>query len=129
LLDRYGHASGDHVREADQLYDFALSRGLSSTDEFVVDGLSSDGSIVAGTKRLWPQTEMLKALVSKSRRGDAKAKRRIAPHVERMVGKYFIPGNGCWHDQLDADGNVISTLSPASTFYHIYVALEELLAI
>ena len=129
MLDRYGHASGEHVREADQLYDFALSRGLSSIDEFVVDVLSSEGSIIAGTKRLWPQTEMLKALVSKSRRGDAKAMSRIVPHVERMFDKYFIPGNGCWHDQLDAEGKVISTVSPASTFYHIYVALEELLAI
>jgi mannose/cellobiose epimerase-like protein (N-acyl-D-glucosamine 2-epimerase family) len=107
LLDRYGHASGDNVCEADHLYVFALSRGLSSTDEFVVDGLSSEGSIIAGTKRLWPQAEMLKALVSKSRRGDAKAMRRIVPHVERMFDKYFIPGNGCWHDQLDAEGKVI----------------------
>jgi hypothetical protein len=46
-----------------------------------IEGLKSNGAI---------SPDRVVSLVSKSRRGDAKAMRRIVPHVERMFDKYIL---------------------------------------
>ncbi len=127
LLDLYGRASGREVPELDPLYDFALDKGVSPRDGFAFDAVLSDGSLESGSKRLWPQLEMLKALLVQARRGRAGALDRIAPHVEGILKIYRIPGTGCWHDSLDAEGQVQQAACPASGFYHVILAFDEFL--
>ena len=127
LLDRYGRATGAAVPEMDALYDFALDHGVSPDDGFAFDQLLSDGSRVSGSKRIWPQLEMLKALVVQARRRRAGALDRIGPLVEALLQVYMVPGTGCWHDRLGPDGRAEQAACPASGFYHVIVAFDEFL--
>ena len=127
LLDRYGRATRTAVPEIDALYDFALAKGVSADDGFAFDEVLSDGSLVSASKRIWPQLEMLKALVVQARRSRAGALDRIGPFVEAMLKVYMIPGTGCWHDRLGTDGRPEQAACPASGFYHVIVAFDELL--
>ncbi len=127
LLDRYGRASGTKVPEAEALYDFALARCVCAKDGFAFDAVLSDGASAVGSKRLWPQLEMLKALLVQSRRGSRGALERFGPPVAGILEAYRVPGTGCWHDRLDADGEALRAACPASGLYHVIVALHEFL--
>ena len=127
LLDRYGRASGREVPEAEALYDFALGRGVCAKDGFAFDAVLSDGALAMGSKRLWPQLEMLKALLVQARRGRRGALERIGPLVAGILKAYRIPGTGSWHDRLDADGQALPATCPASGLYHVIVALDAFL--
>ncbi|KIT17024.1 Cellobiose 2-epimerase [Jannaschia aquimarina] len=73
--------------------------------------------------RTWPQTEMLKAAIVMTARGD----NRLEPdQALRLLWDRYLTGPvpGGWYDRLDRHGSVISDNMPASTFYHIWVALR-----
>lgn len=83
-----------------------------------------------GTRRTWPQTEMLKAALVMRARGAAPAE-GCAPEtvLAQMWGAYFkTPVPGGWYDMRAADGALLSQNMPASTFYHIVVALRFYIA-
>jgi mannose-6-phosphate isomerase len=72
--------------------------------------------------RLWPQTEYLKAAL---RLGDEAA----AVHAATALARYLdTPARGAWRDKLRPDGSFVDEPAPASSFYHILVAVLELLA-
>lgn len=77
------------------------------------------------TYRLWPQTEFLKAMAVQT---------RLTPHdirtiddVLRGLTETFLGGpvRGCWHDRLDRHGQPASAMIPASSLYHLTMAMTE----
>jgi mannose/cellobiose epimerase-like protein (N-acyl-D-glucosamine 2-epimerase family) len=121
LLDRFEALAGRKTElSLPQLYRAVLAR----RDEA---GLLPDrADPMAGSRRLWPQTEFLKATIAMRRRG---AQIPQAPAVEEILGKLWhqyldtdVPGG--WYDKRSSGGALLSDNMPASTFYHIFVAFR-----
>ena len=78
----------------------------------------------APTRRLWVQTEMVKAHLAQYEHGDEAAAGRAAKWLSAVQDVYLKP-NGTWIDQLGPSGLPILKPVPASTFYHILCMITE----
>lgn len=75
------------------------------------------------TRRLWPQTEYLKAALTMERRGALPDGSLPDAIVEAIFDTYLnAPVAGGWWDQFDENGALLSETMPASSFYHLIVA-------
>lgn len=82
------------------------------------------------TRRSWPQTELLKASLVLTRRGHVLPEGATPDAALAMLWREYLDGPvpGGWYDKRDTDGALLSDNMPASTFYHILVALDMYLA-
>lgn len=118
------------VGVSDALTGFGRRFGLASDRGVAINEVLTDGEIVDGKARLWPQTERLKVAVARYKR--TRDLEEIAEAVAAYQGleQYFLPGNSAlWRDKLKEDGSFIEELAPGSSFYHISCAIGELLTI
>ena len=77
--------------------------------------------------RLWPQTEWLKAaLVQYQRTGNAADVEAAYAALRAYLDK---PAEGLWRDRMLEDGSLIDEPAPASSLYHIALALAELIRV
>ncbi len=126
LLQRYARLTGrgpDPV--AASLQSFALLHGFDAQG-LVVDELLDDGSCHKASRRCWPHTEAIKAEVASFEAGDANAAARAAQTIDRLM-QYFLgrPIAGGWIDHIDANGAPLVDFMPASTLYHVFLAVAE----
>ncbi|ESQ78645.1 hypothetical protein AEYBE204_13925 [Asticcacaulis sp. YBE204] len=115
---------------ADGLTGFARAHGINDTLGVAINEVFLDGSIRDGGARLWPQTERLKAAVARYNR--LKTEDEAAEVVKAYNGLWLyldLPVKGVWYDRLNADGTWVVEAAPASSFYHIVCALNELNAL
>jgi mannose-6-phosphate isomerase len=132
LLERWGRARGraDAGAAAARLFDCG-AKGVDPRRNVAVDSQFDDFSARASGARLWPQTEWLKASLILAARGDGRRSRYLdqAARAVLAIKAYLMtPVPGMWRDRLIADGAFIDEPSPASSFYHIVCALDELRA-
>ena len=81
-------------------------------------------------KRLWVQTEAIKAQLARLEDGpDTDAAAHLEAFLERLFGLYLAVGHGNWQDHLDARGGAITETAPASSFYHLFLCLTEVLRV
>lgn len=81
---------------------------------------------LSGSRRMWPQTEFLKAGVALRRRG-LKLPAGCSPEeVLALMWRDYLqtPVPGGWYDKRSSAGGLLSQNMPASTFYHILVAFR-----
>ncbi len=122
LLDRFAAlepgsaAAGLGAR----LFAFAERHGVDA-DGGVFDQVALDGRLRLATKRLWPQTERVKALASREPRLRAELEQALG----RCFARYADPASGGWREQLDRDGRVMSDAQNATSVYHVVFALCE----
>ncbi|MEP4377811.1 MAG: AGE family epimerase/isomerase [Alphaproteobacteria bacterium] len=143
LLRRYSEASGESTRtEADALYAFAMAHGCDHAPG-AAQGLAFDSVLRSGTdarlghgtplddnKRLWVQTEAIKAQLARLEDGaDPDAAAHLEMLLARLFGLYLAIGHGNWQDHLDAGGGAIAETAPASSFYHLFLCLTEVLRV
>ncbi|OIQ32493.1 MAG: mannose-6-phosphate isomerase [Alphaproteobacteria bacterium MedPE-SWcel] len=121
LIDRYEQVTG---RRADvtmaTLYGAVLARRDAT-------GLLPDRADPASeTRRMWPQTELLKAAVAMARRGETPVGAPSPEAVLALMWDQYLdtPVAGGWYDKRSAAGELLSENMPASTFYHILVAFR-----
>lgn len=77
-------------------------------------------------RRLWPQTELLKAATVIQRTDVALGADDRPEHIARLLWDEYMstPVQGGWYDCFDdATGALVSGQMPASTFYHIDLAV------
>jgi mannose-6-phosphate isomerase len=111
---------------ADRLLSAGLRWGVDRQSGRVVDELAEDGTTRSASSRLWPHTEALKILAVEQRRGHDHAD-LIGALVRRLSRLYCRPElGGGWIDQLDAGDRPVSAAIPASSLYHLMLALAEL---
>jgi mannose/cellobiose epimerase-like protein (N-acyl-D-glucosamine 2-epimerase family) len=124
LLHAYARARSnpEALQLADLLQRFARRHGVDS-DGLVFDALERSGRVARDSKRLWPQTEHLKALAARGERDALRAA------FARVTGAYVDPASGAWREQLDRAGNVTSTAFNATSVYHVVLALREAAAV
>jgi len=113
--------SGDDLQRT--LYRRAVE--LGARGDFLVSAVAL-GSAPEGPRRLWPQTEYLKAALVMARLGEPGA----AETAERLIGALFDtylhqPVNGLWCDEYDGGGTPVATSVPASILYHLMEAALE----
>lgn len=132
LLTRYALARGrpDVADRARSLY--AIGRmGVAERSGIVQDALNDDGSIRSARARLWPQTEWLKAalvLADQARDGERVALIADATAALGALMSYLTP-DGLWRDKRLPDGAFVDEAAPASSFYHIMAAFDQLAAL
>lgn len=80
--------------------------------------------------RLWPQTERLKAAALAARlTGEPKYFAMAASAAEAVQRYLATPIPGLWYDRIDVNGKIVDEPAPASTFYHLVVAVAEISAL
>lgn len=143
LLHRYTQATGDDTgAEADALYRFAEDHGTDHGPG-PAGGLAFDSVLRRGSdprlghgtsldenKRLWVQTEAIKAQLARLEAGsDPHAAARLETLLDRLFTLYLEVGGGNWQDHLDVDGRGFAETAPASSFYHLFLCLTEVLRV
>lgn len=111
--------------QADLLVASARAHGFSS-DGRIYDTVRDDGTVHGAATRIWPLTEAAKAGAVFAERGTASAddmaRAALATLMDRFIGR---PWRAGWIDHLDADGKPLVDYAPASTLYHVFLAVAE----
>ncbi len=121
LLAKWGRARNDPRGLAAARRLFAIGRlGFDDGLNIVVNALRTDLSISDRGARLWPQCEQLKA---------ALALDEIDAALQAANGLFAFAGmraGGVWRERMRADGSFIDEPAPATSLYHLYLAINEL---
>lgn len=121
LLGQYQARSGVDTRPwAERLY-----HKLCSYDTLLLpDEMDKFGKTLRTTRRLWVQTEMVKAHLAQAEMGEADSFHLAATALDLIMEKYFRP-DGTWIDMLGENNLPVLGAVPTSTFYHITCMIAE----
>ena len=131
LLYEYYRFSRDEnvIPDAERLFAFGSTYGIERGEGLagaVFDGLDADGTLIAPTKLLWPQTEYIKACVARAEwRNDDAAHAAIRTHLALIANSFLRPDGASWHNQLARDGSAVAGATPARVLYHLLMAVAE----
>lgn len=121
LLERWGAARGNaEARKAARALFATGRKGIDARRGVVFNSFKADLSARDPAARLWPQTEYLKAALILDEDAHALAA------CEALAIYLDTPVRGAWRDVMRPDGGFIPEPAPASSFYHILVALLDL---
>jgi mannose-6-phosphate isomerase len=129
LLLRWADQAGDArlKQMALRLIEVAESHGVDQHRGVAVDELLDDLTVHRATARLWPQTERIKAgSLAAKLTGQDSYWDMAADAAEALEGYLRTPVDGLWRDVLLPTGDFASEPAPASSLYHIVVALSVL---
>ena len=127
LLLTYARLSGTPPPPlAQALYDWSMRHGLDASG-CAVDEVYPDGKPRLPSRRLWPQTELIKANLALEEAGlEPAAAARADEGLDRLHRLYMaVAPQGGWIDRYGADGSVSDARMPSSTFYHVFCAVAE----
>jgi mannose-6-phosphate isomerase len=129
LFERLAQFGWSHAsRLADGLVVFARQHGICKERGVVINEVALNGSIVDANARLWPQTERLKAAISRYRRQGGESEAKEIQLAANGLALYLnVPIPGLWRDKLRPDRTWVNELAPGSSLYHIVCAYGELL--
>lgn len=121
LLGAHDRAAGENGLDVRRrLYKRARALGVDPGFYGFYDNHAPLTGGVHGAKRLWPQTEGLRAALSLGHEEDA------ALLAESFFKTYLATDvEGLWIDEFDADGRPAAKDTPASILYHLYEAAAE----
>ncbi len=121
LLGQYNKATGANVKfDQIQLY----NRAQKGRNWFLNDEEDKNGDVRRESKRLWVQTEVIKAHLAMAEIGTAGARDMASATIDALFPTYLTQ-DGLWNDQINACGVNIATTIPVSTFYHILCMAAE----
>jgi mannose/cellobiose epimerase-like protein (N-acyl-D-glucosamine 2-epimerase family) len=129
LLHKFARLANDPfvLREAESLYRFANSHGVDERSGGVFDEVSASGSVLQKSRRLWPQTEVLKAHAALLKAGDDTAATRLEAALQALLRNHLYGASqGGWREHLDENDSPLRTDMPASSLYHLSMAVAEL---
>lgn len=115
LLGQYEKLTGvSTAKYAAALYEKAFIGGPI----FLNDEEDKSGRTRRASKRLWVQTEVIRAHLAMMERGHPKAEAQAVRAIE-LFREHYLNDDGSWVDQLDANGQPCAKTIPVSTFYHV----------
>lgn len=128
LFERLARTGGAHaVAVSDAMTAFGRRHGIDAQRGVAINEVLTDGSVVNGKARLWPQTERLKVAVLRFHRTGSDEDLREIADAWTGLRKYFLPEAGyLWRDKMNEDGSFIEELAPGSSLYHISCAIWEM---
>ena len=127
LLKRWGDRR-DHEgarRAARRLFEIGVTHGVDAERGVAFNALDDQFAPLDRVARLWPQTERIKAALSLAD-GDRDA--QVAAACAGLQRYVEVTPSGLWRDRLKPDDTFVEEPAPASSFYHIVCALNELFA-
>ncbi len=104
-----------------------LADGFGAKGEgFLLSAFDEKGNAIVPSRRLWGQTEWLKAITAQRETRTADRHRQAAGLLQRMSKTHFaVSTPGLWVDEFDKDGQALSSHVPASIVYHLVSAAAE----
>lgn len=118
LLHRYERQSGEKrsgIKKA--LYEGAEMRRIPG-EAFLPNGALFGARPAVASRRLWPQTEFLRATIILGQLADA------ASLIDEIFKSYLNAGvEGLWVDEFDAEDAPVAAPVPASILYHLLEAV------
>ncbi|MED5573729.1 MAG: AGE family epimerase/isomerase, partial [Pseudomonadota bacterium] len=112
---------------AGNLYEFSLTHGYDAVSGGLHDEVTACGDVYRDDRRLWPQTEALKAHVARLQdAGDDAARNRLEGGIESLFRYHLMGPPGGWREHINSDGENFYGSYPASTLYHLAFAVGEL---
>jgi mannose/cellobiose epimerase-like protein (N-acyl-D-glucosamine 2-epimerase family) len=129
LLLRWAHRTGDLRLQqmALRLIDVAETHGVDPQRGVAVNELLDDFTVHSPSARLWPQTERIKAgALAANLTGQEGYWGMAADAAEALEGYLRTPVEGLWRDVLLPTGEFADEPAPASSLYHIVLALRVL---
>ncbi|MGI4748815.1 MAG: AGE family epimerase/isomerase [Janthinobacterium lividum] len=124
LLHRLAALGGRNLLDdAGALHRWAVQHGLDDS-LLAVDECDRSGRQTRRTRRIWPQTELIK-----SRLANGQPELAAAAAIAVLDSYLATETKGMWIDQFDHIGSPGSTIVPASTLYHLVVAFEDVLRV
>ena len=131
LLGRYARLSGARISPAaNRIYLHGEVYGVDPVTGVTADETWAEGGVRTATSRLWPHTERIKANVLRfEQTGSISAALCCAQAFEVLMRYCDVPVRGLWRDRRLPDGSFIDEAAPASSFYHIALALSELIRV
>jgi len=129
LLLRWGKLAGrdDVISVALRMIDAGEANGIDKMRGAAVNALLDDFSVHDDGARLWPQTERIKAAALAAEfTGDVKYWAMAEAGAEGLLTYLHTPVPGLWRDKYQPDRTFVEEPAPASSFYHITLAIAEL---
>jgi len=130
LLRRYSRCRDIDVDDiCEALFGSGRDLSLDLASGFLIDEVDDLGRTLIAKRRLWPQTEYLKALIEQGISfGDPTLINTAHDLADRLLATYLgDTPRGTWRDQFDLDGRLTTDHIPASTLYHLFTAAVEIL--
>ncbi len=125
LIYHYSQLAKQPYDKTEPLYAFA--RKGTSEDGLGYDECSPDGKPIRQTSRMWVQTEALKANITQYQISKDEIYLKRAEQIIDNLFDYYLLDDGLWGDQLDSHKKELSKITPASTFYHLFLAFIEVI--
>lgn len=114
---------------ASTLLNWGWTHGHDEARGGVYDEVSRDGLILTNTKRIWCQTECIKALaVHWERTGAPAARERLRAMLLHLFESY-VREDGSWTEHRGRNGEVVLDEMPGTTGYHIFLAIAEVVRV
>ncbi len=93
---------------------------------FLLDEIDSLQKVRLASRRMWPQTELIKAWLAQAEAGVERADEAAEHLIEALMATYLSgPFAGGWYDKYDGQGGISTDTVPASTLYHVFLAAAE----
>ena len=110
----------------DALYQKALTIGCDPLSQLIYDVVDAQGTIIKGTKRCWPLTELVKASLAQATVCSPAQRQfyedKAALGIQLLFDFYQHPTiKGSYIDQIALDNTVLADHAPASSLYHFAV--------
>ena len=125
LLRRSAELLGDErsSRTAVPVLERGLALGWDRKSGGIVDETDAEtGRVLTGTMRLWPACELVKALaVNPAPPGGPDLEQAI-----RLLGDRYLAADGRWTERFSPGWVSVDRTMPASSLYHLAMALAEL---
>lgn len=131
ILSRHGALLGvPTARVVQALVTSAEAHGVDPISGLTYNAVLDDGTPVDRGSRTWPNTERIKGHVALFEACGVDPSVPLARATRVLFDRYLAhrPA-GTWMDAYDADGRPLATTIPASTLYHVFLALTELVRI
>lgn len=127
LLNECSKVSPENtVSERRALYRFAEAHGVDPETGAVLDAVRRDGRVLSSSRRLWPQTECIKAQLTMLT-DSQDAPLRLRHCLANVLGHHFADcPPGTWREHFDAQGRNLVDKIPSSSLYHVFMACAEL---
>jgi mannose-6-phosphate isomerase len=109
-----------------KIFQKAQKTGADPKSSFLVDRLVEGETPELKSRRLWPQTEYIKACIALAKNGAPQLANTASEIIENLFTTYLAAdAKGTWIDQFDGLGAPMAKDVPASILYHLLEAVAE----
>lgn len=106
----------------------AEQTGVRPDTGWIRNAVDAAGAVRDDGSRIWPNAERIKAWAALAEQDGADPAPALAQAAGVLLDRHFAhPVPGLWRDAFDASGAAITPYAPASSLYHVFLAVVEAL--